>query len=157
MQKESSTYVALSHNVSNLVYHFVCLAKYCRSVFSDNVEAHLWNICQEIELRYDYIKFLEIGADKNNVHFLVQSTPNYSPSQIIKIIKSITARQIFLECPEVKKWLWGGQFWSDGYFALTVGKNTNETVIRDYVKNQGQDCEDYKQIHLFKQHLHRLG
>ncbi|MDD5800846.1 MAG: transposase, partial [Solobacterium sp.] len=72
------------------------------------------------------------------------------PSQLIKIIKSITARQIFLECPEVKKWLWGGQFWIDGYFALTVGKNTNETVIRDYVKNQGQDCEDYKQIHLFK-------
>ena len=107
MQKEFSTYVALSHNVSNLVYHFVCPAKYRRSVFSDNVEAHLWNICQEIELRYDYIKFLEIGADKNHVHFLVQSTPNYSPSQIIKIIKSITARQIFLECPEVKKWLWG--------------------------------------------------
>ncbi|MDY4495057.1 MAG: transposase, partial [Erysipelotrichaceae bacterium] len=52
--------------------------------------------------------------------------------------------------PEVKKWLWGGQFWSDGYFVATVGKNTNETVIRDYVKNQGQDCEDYKQIHLFK-------
>ena len=140
MQKENSTYVALSHNVSNLVYHFVCPAKYRRSVFSDNVEAHLWNICQEIELR----------ADKNHVHFLVQSTPNYSPSQIIKIIKSITARQIFLECPEVKKWLWGGQFWSDGYFVATVGKNTNETVIRDYVKNQGQDCEDYKQLHLFK-------
>ena len=150
MQKEHSTYVALSHNVSNLVYHFVCPAKYRRSVFSDNVEAHLWNICQEIELRYDYIKFLEIGADNNHVHFLVQSTPNYSPSQLIKIIKSITARQIFLECPEVKKWLWGGQFWSDGYSAMTVGKNTNETVIRDYVKNQGQDCEDYKQIHLFK-------
>ena len=102
------------------------------------------------ELRYDYIKFLEIGADKNHVHFLVQSTPNYSPSQIIKTIKSITARQIFLECPEVKKWLWGGQFWSDGYFVATVGKNTNEAVIRDYVKNQGQDCEDYRQIHLFK-------
>ena len=84
------------------------------------------------------------------MHFLVQSTPNYAPSLIIKTIKSITARQIFLECPEVKKWLWGGQFWSDGYFVATVGKNTNEVVIRDYVKNQGQDCEDYRQIHLFK-------
>ncbi len=152
MQKENSTYVALSHNMSNLVYHFVCPAKYRRSVFSDNVETHLWNICLEIELRYDYIKFLEIGADKNHVHFLVQSTPNYSPSQIIKTIKSITARQIFLECPEVKKWLWGGQFWSDGYFVATVGKNTNEAVIRDYVKNQGQDFDDYRQIQLFKRY-----
>ena len=99
---------------------------------------------QEIELRYDYIKFLELGADNNHVHFLVQSTPNYSPSQLIKIIKSITARQIFLECSKIKKWLWGGQLWSDGYFTVRVGKNTNETVIREYLKNQGQDCEDYK-------------
>ena len=151
MQKETSTYVALSHNVSNLVYHFVCPAKYRRSIFSADVEEHLKNICQEIELRYDYIRFLEIGADKNHVHFLIQSTPNYSPSQIIKIVKSITARQIFEECPEVKKWLWGGQFWTDGYFVATVGKNTNENVIKEYVKNQGQDCEDYKQIQLFRQ------
>ena len=81
---------------------------------------------------------------------MIQSTPNYSLSQIIKVVKSITARQIFEECPEVKKWLWGGQFWTDGYFVATVGKNTNENVIKEYVKNQGQDCEDYKQIHLFK-------
>ena len=123
---------------------------YRRSIFSADVEEHLKNICQEIELRYDYIRFLEIGADKNHVHFLIQSTPNYSPSQIIKIVKSITARQIFEECPEVKKWLWGGRFWTDGYFVATVGKNTNENVIKEYVKNQGQDCEYYKQIQLFK-------
>ena len=122
---ENSTYLHLSHNVSNLVYHFVCPAKYRRSVFSDNVEDHLKNICLEIEYRYDYIRFLEIGADNNHVHFLIQSSPNYSPSQIIKIVKSITAKQIFLECPEVKKYLWGGQFWTDGYFVATVGKNNN--------------------------------
>ena len=92
MQKGISTYVALSHNVSNLVYHFVCPAKYRRSVFTEDVEKHLRNICLEIELRFDYIKFLEIGSDKNHVHFLIQSTPNHAPSEIIKIIKSITAR-----------------------------------------------------------------
>ena len=147
---ENSTYLHLSHNVSNLAYHFVCPAKYRRSVFSDNVEDHLKNICLEIEYRYDYIRFLEIGADNNHVHFLIQSSPNYSPSQIIKIVKSITAKQIFLECPEVKKYLWGGQFWTDGYFVATVGKNNNERVIKDYVKNQGKDCEGYKQMYLFK-------
>ena len=65
-------------------------------------------------------------------------------------MKSITAKQIFLECPEVKKYLWGGQFWTDGYFVATVGKNNNERVIKDYVKNQGKDCEGYKQMYLFK-------
>lgn len=54
-------------------------------------------------MRYDYIKFLEIGTDGDNIHFLVQSTPTHSPSEIVKIIKSITARQIFAECPQVKK------------------------------------------------------
>lgn len=147
---KDSTYFHLSHNVSNLVYHFVCPAKYRRSVFSDKVEECLRNICLEIEERYDYIHFLEIGADNNHVHFLVQSVPNYAPSQIIKIIKSITARQIFLECPEVKKYLWGAQFWTDGYFVATVGKNTNEKVIQEYVKNQGQDCDEYKQMYFFK-------
>ena len=150
MNSKNSDYFRLSHNVSNLVYHFVCPAKYRRSVFSDNVEEHLRNICLEIEERYDYIRFLEIGADKNHVHFLIQSTPNHAPADIIKTIKSITGRQIFLECPEVKKYLWGAQFWTDGYFVGTVGKNVNEKVIQEYVKNQGQDCEEYKQLYLFK-------
>ena len=150
MNSKNSDYFRLSHNVCNLVYHFVCPAKYRRSVFSDNVEEHLRNICLEIEERYDYIRFLEIGADKNHVHFLIQSTPNHAPADIIKTIKSITGRQIFLECPEVKKYLWGAQFWTDGYFVGTVGKNANEKVIQEYVKNQGQDCEEYKQLYLFK-------
>lgn len=145
---ENSEYFKLSHNVSNLVYHIVCPAKYRRVVFDDSVEGHLRNICLGIEERYEYIHFLEIGVDKDHVHFLVQSLPTKSPSEIVRVIKSITARQIFKECPQVKKKLWGGEFWTDGYFVATVGKNQNETVIKEYVKNQGkQDCE-YKQIHL---------
>ena len=89
-----------------------------------------------------------IGVDKDHVHFLIQSTPNYSPTKIIKTVKSITARQIFAECPEVKKKLWGGEFWTDGYFVGTVGKNQNEEVIQEYVKNQGEKVAEYKQLHL---------
>ncbi|CVH77452.1 Transposase IS200 like protein [Clostridiales bacterium CHKCI006] len=111
-----SSYFHLSHNVSNLVYHIVCPAKYRRIVFETNVEEHLKQICVGIEARYDYIHFLEIGVDHDHVHFLVQSTPNYSVAEIVKVIKSITARRIFAECTEVKKKRWGGQFWADGYF-----------------------------------------
>lgn len=139
----------LSHNASILVYHIVFPAKYRRVVFDNEVEEKIRQICLEIEKRYDYIKFLEIGTDDDHVHLLVQSTPNYSLAQIVKIIKTITARQIFVECPQVKKKLWGGQFWSDGYFVSTVGKNQNETVIRDYVKNQGKQDTEYKQLYLW--------
>ena len=145
---EESQYLYLSHNVSNLVYHIVCPAKYRRVVFDETVDEHLRQIFLEIEKSYDYIVFLEIGTDKDHVHFLVQSTPNYAPSKIVKIIKSITARQIFVECPQVKKQLWVGQFWSDGYFVATVGKNQNESVIKEYVKNQGKQDAEYKQLYL---------
>lgn len=147
MSMKESEYLYLSHNVSNLVYHIVCPAKYRRVVIDEQVDEKLRQICLEIEKRYDYIRFLEIGTDNDHVHFLVQSTPNYAPTQIVKIIKSITARQIFVECPEVKKKLWGSQFWTDGYFVSTVGKNQNETVIKEYVKNQGKQVAEYKQLH----------
>ena len=95
------------------MYHIVCPAKYRRAVFSREVELELKAVCDEIELRYE-IEFLEIGADKDHVHFLVQSVPTYSPTKIVRIVKSITAREIFIRVPSVKKMLWGGEFWSKG-------------------------------------------
>ena len=97
-----SIYIHNSHNVSNLVYHFVCPTKYRRIVITENVDKSLKQICEGIELRYDWITFLEIGADKDHVHFLVQSTPDYSPTKIIGTIKSITAKRIFAEHHEVR-------------------------------------------------------
>jgi len=74
----------------------------------------------------------------------VQSIPTYNVTRIVRMIKSITAREIFRRCPEVKRQLWGGEFWTDGYFASTVGKHGNEDMIGDYVKNQGKK---YKKLH----------
>ena len=96
---------------------------------------------RKIEDRYQ-IKFLEIGTDKEHVHLLVQSVPTYSVSKLVTMIKSLTAREIFKLCPQVKKQLWGGEFWSDGYFASTVGKHGDEGTIAKYVKNQGNSYEE---------------
>jgi putative transposase len=60
-------------------------------------------------------------------------------------VKSITAREIFKRCPHVKKALWGGEFWTDGYFITSVGKHGNESIIKNYVKNQGDDS--YVKVH----------
>ena len=132
-----SEFFRLSHNVNNLVYHFVCPAKYRRIVFDEDVDEQLKQICLGIELRYEYIHFLEIGVDKDHVHFLIQSVPNYSPTQIARTVKSITAKEVFKRCPDVKKKLWGGEFWSDGYWMVTVSATGTEDTIREYVKNQG--------------------
>ena len=91
------------------MYHFVCPAKYRRVVISEEVDKVIKETCIEISKRYP-INFLEIGTDKDHVHFLIQSVPKYSPTEIIRIIKSITAKQVFKEYPEVKRVLWGGEF-----------------------------------------------
>ena len=142
-----SQYVHKPHNVSVLLYHIVCPAKYRRSVFSARVEEKLKEVCAEIQKRYE-ITFVEIGSDQDHVHFLVQSVPMYSPKKIVQIIKSITAREIFKACPEVKRYLWGGQFWTDGYFVSTVGAHGNEQMIKNYVQQQGH-IEENGQLRLF--------
>src|SRR2546422_3654836 len=140
-----SDYRHKRHNVSSLLYHIVCPAKYRRGIFDTEVVTVLKDICLDIAKRYE-IAFVEIGTDKNHVHFLVQSVPSYSPTKIMRIIKSITAREIFARVPAVKKQLWGGEFWSKGSFISTVGRHGNEEVIRQYVKKQGSE-QTYKKLH----------
>ena len=140
-----SKFIHKSHNVSVLLYHLVCPVKYRRVVFSPEVEKELKGICLELSERYE-IEFIEIGIDKDHVHFLVQTVPTYSPTKIVKVIKSITARKIFERVPTVKEQLWGGEFWSKGYYINTVGRHGSEEVIRKYVKEQGTE-KNYKQIY----------
>ena len=105
-------------------------------MFTVAVDQTLKETCVGISERYE-IHFVEIGADENHVHFLVQSVPVKSPTEIVTVIKSITAKEIFSKHPEVKDHLWGGHFWTSGYYINTVGATGNEQVIREYVKKQG--------------------
>ena len=138
-----SEYIHKSHNVTVLMYHLVFPAKYRRVVFDNTVEEVLKEVCLDIEKRY-MMKFLEIGTDKDHVHFLVQAVPTYSVTKLVTVIKSISAREIFQRCPQVKRKLWGGEFWTDGYFASTVGKHGSEEMVADYVKKQGKE---YKRLY----------
>ena len=132
------------------MYHIVCPAKYRRAVINSEVDKKLREVCKGIEARYE-INFLEIGTEEDHVHFLVQSVPTYSPARIVQIIKSITAKKIFEACPEVKKALWGGEFWTRGYYVGTVGEHGDEQVISSYVKKQGRKPEGYTKIHESRQ------
>lgn len=131
------------HNKNLLLYHLVCPIKYRRKVLTEEVARGLKETCVEIEKRYE-IGYIEIGADEDHIHFLVQSVPSLAPSKIVQTTKSITAKEIFRRFPEVKTMLWGGKFWTSGYYINTLGQYANEEVIQNYVKNQGQQ---YYQIY----------
>ena len=139
------SHIHKKHNVNLLVYHLVCPAKYRREIFTKDISNTLKNICMELSLRYE-IEFIEIGTDINHVHFLVQTIPSRSISDTVKIIKSLTAKELFKQHPEIKKFLWGGNLWTSGYYINTVGQYGNLKILTNYVKNQG--LQDYNQIHL---------
>ena len=115
-------------------------------MIDEKVDQVIKEACLDIANRYQ-VEFLEIGTDKDHVHFLVQSVPTYSPTKIITMIKSLPAREVFARVPSVKRPLWGGEFWTDGYDVGTVGQHATEDVIKQYVKNQGQEKE-YVPLHV---------
>ena len=90
----------------------------------------------EISERYE-TNFIEIGYECDHVHFLLQSIPTYSVSELVIKLKSLTARELFIRHTEIKKQLWGGSFWTSGYYANTVGLYGSQEVIQTYVSNQG--------------------
>ena len=129
------------HNKTLLLYHLVFPAKYRREVFTESVSETLKEVCLGISGRYE-VYFVEIGMEENHVHFLIQSVPGLSVTQIVKTIKSITAKQIFQLHPEVKKFFWGGNLWTSGFYANTVSEYANAEGIQKYIENQGA----YKKI-----------
>ena len=144
-------HILKSHNKNLLLYHLVCPAKYRRKVFIEEAETTLKEICIGIGERYE-VHFVEIGLDKDHVHFLLQSVPMQSPSRLVKLVKSITAIELLKRHPEVKEYLWGGHFWTSGYYINTVCASGNEEVIREYVQSQGKEyCQIYRdQLSLFE-------
>jgi len=93
---------------------------------------------QEICERYGFeIDTMEVKED--HVHLFLSAPPRYSPARIVQLIKSISAKMVFKEFPEVKKELWGGEFWGDGYFVRSVGDKVTSELIRRYIKYQQQE------------------
>ncbi len=89
-----------------------------------------------------------VGFDKNHVHILCRFLSKYSGGQAVRLIKSITGREIFGRVPGVKQWLWGGELWSDGYYIATVSGRGDKRVIEEYIKKQGRE-QDVEQLTLF--------
>jgi len=133
------------HNKTLLLYHMVFPLKYRKQVISKEVGESLKEICFQISERYE-IDFVEIGYESDHVHFLIQSVPAKSVSDIVTAVKSLTARELYQRHPEIKAKLWGGNFWTSGYYANTVGQYGNEEVIKRYVQKQGKENE-YKKVY----------
>lgn len=130
-------------------YHVVFPVKYRKALLDKEVVQIIAETARGIGERYD-IEMERIGCDKDHIHLLRSAHPKIASGQIVRVFKSITAKEIFLRKPSVKKQLWGGEFWTDGYYVGTVGERGNWAVVEDYVQKQGIPEGDLRQLEFFK-------
>ena len=123
--------------------------KYRKALIDEQVTDIIKETASGIAQRYA-IEMEAIGCDKDHIHLLCGAHPKIAPGRIVQIFKSITAREIFKRKPSVKKALWGGEFWTDGYYVATVGERANWDTVENYVQKQGKPKSDLKQLKLFE-------
>ena len=128
-------------------YHLVFPVKYRKALLHKEVEEELKQIVKEIGERYE-IEFESIGCDKDHIHILCSFHPKYSIGGVVRKLKSITARELFRKFVWLREELWGGELWSDGYYAATVGERGDWAVVEKYVKEQGANFQE-AQLRLF--------
>ena len=135
------------HNISECYYHIQLTVKYRKLLLNKRVQEVMLESLKGFKERYA-VEIQELGFDRDHIHLLCKFLPKYSGGEVIRLIKSITARRILTEVKELKKELWGGEFWTDGYYIATISGRGNKEVIEKYIQNQGRH-EDVKQLDMF--------
>ncbi len=121
--------------VYNVNYHIVWSVKYRRKVLTEDIENYLKELLQEIALDKGFeIAISEIG-EQDHVHVFVSAHPKIAPSYIVKMLKGISGRKLFLKFPEIKQNLWKGRLWNSSFYLETIG-SISETAIKKYIENQ---------------------
>jgi putative transposase len=129
------------HCVHESHYHIVLPVKYRKALLSEPIVQKVKEIAYEIEKRYQ-VDIEELGCDIDHIHLLCSFHPKYGGGQIVRLFKSITARELFKQFPDLKKELWGGEFWSDGYYIATIGERGTFKTIEKYIQSQGKTVEE---------------
>jgi putative transposase len=128
------------HAVYDLKYHLVWVPKYRKHIFDDEMRESVKEICHKIAEEYEFeIDIMEVMED--HIHVFVEAPPRYSPSRIVQIMKSISAREIFKKYPKLRQQLWAHELWNDGYFVRSVGDKVTADLIRKYIEYQTHEVQ----------------
>ena len=135
------------HAVYDLKYHLVWIPKYRKHILVKEVEEYLKEVFKKIAKEYGFnIDTMEVVED--HVHIFGEAPPRYSPAEIVQIMKSISAREVFKKFPELREKLWAGELWNDGYFVRSVGDEVTADIIRKYIEYQNHE-DDSNQLTMF--------
>ncbi len=137
-----------NHCAYQIHYHLVFPVKYRKALLREETIEELKVISLQIQERYE-IEIESLGCDGDHIHLLCGAHPKYSPGQLVRVYKSVTAKELFQRLPGLRKELWGGEFWSDGYYVATVGERGDWSVVEKYVSSQGAKTSKSLQMWLF--------
>ena len=137
-----------SHCVYDTRYHLVWAPKYRKWVLQGAIRQRVKELFQEIAGHHGF-EIEEMEVDKDHVHLFLSFPPKYSMGQVVGLMKAVSAKEIREEFPEVRKQLWGGEFWEDGYFARTVGDKVTAEVIKKYIRFHEAKRTRTEQLGLF--------
>ena len=137
------------HAVYDTLYHLVWSPKYRRDVWQGEVQQRVRELCVDIAEQYD-ITIEEMEVSPDHVHIFCSFPPRYSIAQVVTRFKSWSARAIFRAFPRVKRRLWGGELWEDGYCARTVGDKVTAEVIRRYIQQHRLEKTGDAHLSLFE-------
>ena len=121
---------------------------YIARILSREVSEYLKEVFQRIAEEYEFrIDTMEVMED--HVHIFVEAPPRYSPAQVVQVLKSVSGREVFKKFPKLRKQLWAGEFWSDGYFVKSVGDKVTAEIIRRYIEYQTHE-KNSSQLPMFE-------
>jgi putative transposase len=123
-----------SSAVFNINYHLVWCPKYRKPILVEYIKDFLKD-CLETICEAKGWKILDLSIQNDHLHLFISTTPEFSPTMIVKVLKGVSSLQLFKKFPELKKEYWNGHLWSPSYYVGTAGKVTSETVRR-YIEEQ---------------------
>lgn len=126
------------HAVYDLKYHFVWIPKYRKKQLIGDVAVFVKQVFHRIALEYGW-EIEEVAIQSDHVHVFLHAPPKYAPARIVQVMKSLSAREIFQQFPQLRKQLWAGEFWNDGYFVRSVGDQVTAEIIKKYIRYQSDD------------------
>ena len=135
------------HAVYDLKYHFVWIPKYRKKLLKGDVAKFIRQIFERIANEYGW-EIEEMAIQADHVHIFLHAPPKYAPARIVQIMKSLSAREVFAQFPQLHQKLWAGEFWSDGYFVRSVGDQVTADLIKQYIRYQ-KDNGGPKQLSLW--------
>ena len=136
------------HAVYDLKYHLVWIPKYRKKILDGEITEYLQEVFEKIAEEYEF-EIDTIGIMEDHVHIFMGAPPRYSPAEMVQIMKSISAREVFQKFPKLRKQLWAGELWNDGYFVRSVGDRVIADIIRQYIEYQTHE-ENSSQLKMFE-------